>query len=145
MHKRKILIADDDRTLRSALRARLSAWGYIVHEASDGLGVTAQAAVEDVAAIILDHEMPNGNGQDIARLIRKECAAPIIFLSGHDREEFRQTVYALPDVYFLSKPLNAPRLRELLETCVFPANARNQVEECFGGDEVHAQGTDCRR
>jgi len=118
MKRPKILVADDDRATRSALRTRLTTWGYAVVEATDGLGVITQAARESIDAIILDHGMPNGNGRSVARMIRRECEAPIIFLSGHDRESFRDTVWALPDAYYLPKPLEPDRLKELLTSCV---------------------------
>jgi DNA-binding response OmpR family regulator len=118
MKRPKILVADDDRGMRSALKTRLTAWGYTVLEAPDGLGVIRQVIADGIDAIILDHGMPNGNGRSVARMIRRECEAPIIFLSGHDRESFRDTVYALSDAYYLPKPLEPDRLKELLKSCV---------------------------
>lgn len=118
MKKKKILIADDDRQIRRALRARLTDWGYDVVESSDGLGVISQTTRVGVDAVILDHEMPLGNGRDIAHLIRNETVVPIVFLSGHDREEFHDAVHTLPNVYFFSKPLEAERLQQLLQSCV---------------------------
>ncbi len=121
MKKPKILIADDDRSLRSALNKRLSAWGYSVVESPDGLGVVGQCLREGVDAMILDYEMPNGDGQAIARMIRNECDVPIVFLSGHDREEFRSVVFALPDVFYLQKPIDDDKLRGLLESAISTA------------------------
>lgn len=118
MRKPTILVADDDRHVRAALRVRLSAWGYRVVESEDGLGVLGQCPRGWVDAVILDHEMPCGNGRAVARVIRNESDVPIIFLSGHDREEFRQIVMQLPDVYYLPKPLDEKRLSELLASIV---------------------------
>jgi len=118
MKKPTILIADDDRSVRAALRKRLAANGYRVLETSDGLGVIAQCLKEPVDAILLDHEMPNGDGRSIAPLIRKECDVPIVFVSGHPREEFRATVMRLPDVYFLPKPFDAAKLLDLLASVI---------------------------
>ena len=118
MKNRTVLIADDDRSVRKALRMRLSSWGYQVVESVDGLGVITQASSRTVAALILDYGMPNGDGQAVARMIRGETEAPIIFLSGHDREDFRSIVHDLPDVYYLHKPLDPEKLRLLLEACL---------------------------
>ncbi len=114
MKRPKILVADDDCHIRSALKTRLDAWGYRIVEAHDGLGVIALASRENVAAMILDHEMPNGNGRTVVNMIRKECDAPIIFLSGHDRESFGRITFALPDIYYMRKPLDAAHLQNLL-------------------------------
>lgn len=118
MKRRKVLIADDDRRLRAALGVRLRDWGYRAVESGDGLGVIRLASRESVDAIVLDFDMPGGDGCTIARMIRRESDAPIIFLSGFDRERFRTTVRELPDTYYLPKPLDAERLRTLLDACV---------------------------
>jgi len=118
MRSKKVLIADDDRGIRTALKARLAKWGYKVVECSDGLGVITHAVAEDVDAMILDYEMPHGDGQTVARMIRCESDAPIIFLSGHVRETFRPVVFELADVYYLPKPIESERLRTLLQDCI---------------------------
>lgn len=118
MGKPTVLVADDDRGIRSALRKRLTAHGYQVLESPDGRGVIAQYLKEPVDAIILDHEMPNGDGRSIAQLIRKESDVPIVFLSGHSKEDFRRIVMRLPGVYFLPKPFDAAKLLELLASVI---------------------------
>jgi len=124
MKSLKILIADDDRHVRKALRLRLSAWGYEVVESIDGLGVIERVTPENIDALVLDHEMPNGDGRTVAHLIRRETDAPIIFLSGHDRSEFLSTALRLPDVYYLNKPLEAERLKNLLDSYFAPKSRR---------------------
>ena len=116
MKRPAILIADDDGHVRSALRKRLSAMGYRVMESDDGLGVISHTPLDRFAAIILDHEMPNGDGRSIARVIRHETDVPIIFLPGQNREEFRSITMQLPEVYFLKKPLDSEKLSDLLES-----------------------------
>ena len=120
MRKPTVLVADDDHGVRSALRKRLTVNGYHVLESPDGLGVIAQCLRAPIDAIILDHEMPNGDGLSIAPLIRKESDVPIVFVSGHPREEFRAVVMRLPEVYFLPKPFDASKLLSLLSTLVQP-------------------------
>ena len=114
MKKPKVLIADDDRNFRAALGIRLASWGCHIVESADGLGVVDQCLRQDVDVILLDHEMPNGDGRSIARMIRNESDVPIVLLSGHDPESFRATVCDLDDVYFLHKPVDHGQLRRLL-------------------------------
>lgn len=113
---RTIITADDDPQVRLALRTRLTAIGYNVVEACDGLGAIAKCRELNVFALILDHDMPLGQGRDIAANIRKYTKAPIIFHSGQDRESFRAVVLKTPNTYFLPKPLDSSRLVELLES-----------------------------
>lgn len=112
--KRTVLIADDEREIRRALRMRLARHNYRVIEATNGLSVLTQYALQPLDAIILDDGMPAACGRDIARIIRKECDVPIVFLTGRDRERFREIVMQTPDTYYLPKPLDADRLLLLL-------------------------------
>ncbi|MCG3125410.1 MAG: hypothetical protein CHACPFDD_00229 [Phycisphaerae bacterium] len=113
--KGTILVADDDHHVRRAVAARLTALGYRPLEAANGLSVLAQYLAQPVDAILLDHGMPVGKGQLIARMIRNESDVPIIFLSGYGRDCFRDIVMQLPDVYYLSKPLDDEKLATLLD------------------------------
>lgn len=116
MKKRKALIADDDRHVRVALKTRLESWGYNVVETANGFEVMALATRESVDVLILDHEMPLGDGQAIARVLRQETDVPVIFLSGHPREEFRDITASLHNVHFVPKPFDGEALKQLLDS-----------------------------
>ena len=118
MKRPRILIADDDPHVHLALRKRLSAMGYDVAGVSDGLAVLREYARGRIAAVILDHGMPNGDGRSIAQVIRNESDIPIVFLSGYDLEDFRSIVTQLQDTYYLSKPLHDRKLSELLASLI---------------------------
>lgn len=122
MRRPTILIADDDHALRAALRVRLKSFGYSVVESADCLSVLNHCPAGWVDAIILDHEMPYGDGQSTARVLRKHTDAPIIFLSGQQAEQFAQIVQEFKDIYYLPKPLDDEKLRTLLESVVRPAS-----------------------
>lgn len=133
--KRTILVADDNPHIRTALRVRLSACGFKVIEVGSGIGVLSEYLKTRVDAIILDHEMPEGDGRTIARFIRNECDVPIIFLTGHPREEFQSIVYELADVYFLAKPLDTQALLGLLDSLCPGSRAST-----FSAESTHADG-----
>jgi len=114
--KPTILIADDEPHMRAAMKKRLTAWGYSVVESHDGLSVLSQCPKGWVDLVILDQEMPNGDGRSVARVIRNETDIPILFISGHDPEEFRSVVTSLPDIYYLPKPVDDQKLATLLAT-----------------------------
>ena len=104
MNRARVLVSEVAGGIPEALRAGLSSWGYTVTEYSDGLGVLDQFLTEQVIAIILDQETPGGDKRSIARMIRYECDAPIVFLSIHDREESPPIPFDTPDVYCPEKP-----------------------------------------
>ena len=120
MQPAKIVIADDDRTFRAALRTRLAANNYHVIECPDGLGALSAARFREVDAFILDQEMPLGEGRAMAERIRACSPAPIVFISGAPADDFRETVTRLASTYYFQKPVDTERLLLLLER-VLPA------------------------
>ncbi|MCC0016067.1 MAG: response regulator transcription factor [Rhodobiaceae bacterium] len=85
---RKILIVDDDDTLRDTLVEQLE-----LHEEFDiAIAATAKAGIEHakndrVDLVILDVGLPDMDGREACRLLRKGgFAAPIIMLTGHDTD-----------------------------------------------------------
>ncbi len=69
---KKILIVEDESSLRQALREKLGHEGYSVLEASDGVEGLACALKDKPDLIILDLEMPNMNGTTMLSLLRKD-------------------------------------------------------------------------
>ena len=127
MKKPTILIVDDNRNVRTALRVRLSALGYRVVESADGLGVLQERPKGTADVTNLDHEMPNGDGHPVAGMVRIESDGPVVFLSGHDLEEFRSIVMQLPEVCDLPKPPDGERMSQLLASIVEPPRVTNAV------------------
>lgn len=113
-----LLIADDDSQVRMALRVRLESQGYEVLECENGIGAIGLIRARHVDALVLDHQMPLGEGRIVASRIRDLTDSPIIFLSGHSREDFRESVLRIPNTYYLPKPLDGERLTELLRSLI---------------------------
>ena len=72
MSAQKILIVDDERDLRVALRLSLEAAGFTVIEATDGIEGLATAEQMRPDLILLDITMPNMNGHQMLRAIRSK-------------------------------------------------------------------------
>ena len=86
--EKKVLLVDDDSTLRQSLCEQLQLHEeFLVSEADTG-----KAALESVKAgnfdiILLDVGLPDIDGREVCRLLRRQgVAAPIIMLTGHDSE-----------------------------------------------------------
>ncbi|MEM6462493.1 MAG: response regulator transcription factor [Pseudomonadota bacterium] len=89
----RIVIADDHDLLREGIRARLAdeAFVEIVGEASDGREAVNLCEELEPDLILLDISMPEMNGLDAAREIKKaRPATKILFLSVYDNEEYVQ-------------------------------------------------------
>ncbi len=82
----RILIVDDEPSIRSFLRAALSAHEYIVLEASSGTEAVRIAAAENPDLIILDLGLPDLDGIEVTKQVRLFARMPIVVLSVRDQE-----------------------------------------------------------
>lgn len=77
----KILIVDDETQIRRVLRAALSAHGYRVRAAADGISAIETFNDWKPDLIITDLQMPEMNGHELVRSVRLVSNIPIILLS----------------------------------------------------------------
>lgn len=80
----KILIIEDDETIRSGLKYCLEYEGYEVLEASNGLDGIKK--INDISLILLDVNLPDINGFELFKKIKNIKNVPIIFLTANDLE-----------------------------------------------------------
>lgn len=80
-HKEKILVVDDEASIRRILETRLSIIGYKVITASDGEEALLLTRKETPNLIILDVMMPKLDGYGVCQEVRKESEVPIIMLT----------------------------------------------------------------
>jgi diguanylate cyclase (GGDEF)-like protein len=86
----KILIVDDSRTIRAALAAMVKRLGHEATSAESGAEGLEHFLRERPDLILLDVTMPDMDGYDVARQLRKLGGAdwlPILFLSGSDEDQ----------------------------------------------------------
>jgi two-component system response regulator MprA len=81
----KVLVVDDDRALREALRRALSLSGYEVQLAEGGQQGLSQVASETPDAVVLDIGMPDIDGVEVCRRVRGSGnRLPILMLTARD-------------------------------------------------------------
>ncbi len=84
---KKIIVADDEARIRRLVCDFLASEGYEPLEANDGdVALELFEKNPDTAAIILDVMMPNLNGWEACRKIRKSSAVPVIMLTARSEE-----------------------------------------------------------
>ncbi len=80
----RILVVDDDRRIAATLRRALSYAGYEVEVAYDGLDALVAARASDPDLIILDVMLPEIDGIEVCRRIRRESDVPVLMLTARD-------------------------------------------------------------
>lgn len=117
-----VLLVDDDPRNLLALETVLEREDYGLVKAQTGDEALLALMRGEFAAIVLDVEMPEVNGIELARLIkqrRKTQHIPIIFLTAHYREdEHAMLAYDVGAVDYLTKPINPAVLRSKVNVFV---------------------------
>jgi two-component system KDP operon response regulator KdpE len=105
-----ILLIEDEPQMRRFLGATLRAHEYQVVEAATAREGLTQAAGRHPDVILLDLGLPDGDGLDVARAIRRSAGTPIIVLSARGREHDKVTALDLGVDDYLTKPFGMPEL-----------------------------------
>jgi len=112
---KKVVIVDDDRTLRDRLQNVLENSGYHVAQAPSGLRLLSLLEVDRPDLILLDVAMSWINGFELCRAMKANPAykqIPVIFISGRSQpEDVEMGMSCGADDYFV-KPLDTLRLVE---------------------------------
>ena len=107
----KILVAEDDRNIRAGLVDALELEGYVLEEAADGSDALRKFTVFRPDLVLLDVMMPNLNGYEVCRRIRRgDAATPIIMLTAKGEEIDKVLGLELGADDYVTKPFG---LREL--------------------------------
>lgn len=109
----KILIVEDDAALNNGIALSLAGdstiQAYSIAEAEDKLDA-------DIDLIILDINLPDGNGIDLCKKIRKTSSVPIIFLTANDMEIDIVTGLESGADDYITKPFSLAVLRARINT-----------------------------
>jgi DNA-binding response OmpR family regulator len=111
LRDRRVLVVEDDATVREVACGYLRAAGFIVDEAMDGITALRMAEQTPPDLIVLDRMLPGFDGVEVCRRLRALSAMPIIMLTALGSVEERiEGLEAGADDY-ITKPFSP---RELL-------------------------------
>ncbi|WP_309868520.1 response regulator transcription factor [Desmospora profundinema] len=108
--RRNVLVADDDRDIVRLIRDALEYEGFHVRAAHDGRSTYEIVKQETVDFIILDIMMPEMDGLETCRLIRKNHGVPILILSARDRELDKIVGLEIGADDYMTKPFSVQEL-----------------------------------
>jgi len=111
-----ILVADDDENIRLLLETELTAEGYQVILANNGVEALEKIKEETPDLVILDIKMPDMHGLEVLEAIRKENKKlPIIICTAYEKMRDDYTIWAGQVVGYLTKPIDFNRLKAIIK------------------------------
>ncbi|MGL3106913.1 response regulator [Bradyrhizobium sp. BR 1432] len=134
----RILIVDDEGHIREVIRVALRKAGMDVIEARDGKEALARFAADKPDLIVLDIGMPEFDGLDVCREIRKTSDVPILFLSARDEEIDRILGLEIGGDDYVTKPFSPRELVARVNVILRRLGSRNG--EIKAGPTALAQG-----
>ena len=105
-----ILVADDEPPIRRFLRTSLAGQGYHVVEAATGGEALSTIRTERPDLVILDLGLPDIDGVDLIRMVRRTSQLPIIILSSRDGERGKVEALDLGADDYVTKPFGMDEL-----------------------------------
>lgn len=115
----RILVVEDDKLLNSTLCYNLSMSGYDVDSALSKGAAMRFFTEEKYGLAVLDVNLPDGNGFDLCRTIKKIYPQmPVIFLTANDLEQDILNGFDLGAEDYITKPFNMKILLRRVEVAV---------------------------
>ena len=125
----KILVVDDDPRLRELVVIALTRAGFTTITAADGQAALTHATREQPDLIVLDIGLPELDGMEVCRRIRRRSEVPILFLTARDDEIDRILGLELGADDYVTKPFSprelVARVRAILKRSTGSAAVEN--------------------
>lgn len=136
MNGRRILVVDDEARLVDVIKAYLERDGYRVSSAGNGREALLAARREHPDLILLDIMLPELDGMEVCRTLRRESAVPIIMLTARAEESDKLVGLELGADDYITKPFSprevVARVRAVLR--------RSQSDKEASQDEAISEG-----
>jgi two-component system, OmpR family, alkaline phosphatase synthesis response regulator PhoP len=132
-----ILVIEDETSIASFVAAYLRNAGYAVTTAASAQAALLQLAGEVPALVILDLNLPDGDGVELCRRIRKTSDVPILMLTARDEDIDKIIGLEVGADDYMTKPFNprelVARVKSILRRAA-PERRRTASEELSHGD-----------
>jgi CheY-like chemotaxis protein len=114
----KVLVCDNEETLRRLVRAALDGSAYEIAEARDGDESVELARRLEPDLIVLDIMMPGRSGVDVLGELRRDPRfreTPVVMLTARAQAADREAASRAGADYFLAKPFSPKQLASVVE------------------------------
>ena len=131
---RLILVAEDNVVNQQVIKRQLNTLGLACEVVGDGLAALDRIRAGGIALLLTDCDMPNMDGYELTRRVRKEevdqaGALPIIALTANAMDGAEADCLAAGMDNYLSKPLKIDVLQSMLMSYLPPSEARQASEQ----------------
>ncbi len=126
----RVLIVDDEPTLREALQYNLTRQGYTVETAPDGPSGLQAAREFKPELVVLDVMLPGMDGFEVCRVLRRESNVPILMLTARTDEIDKVVGLEVGADDYMSKPFSTRELEARLRALLRRAHlAREEAQD----------------
>ena len=116
MSQEKVLIVEDEENERSGLAELLSAWGYRVETAADGMEGLEKAIHWSPSIIVSDLKMPRMGGMELLeRLAEQQHGMAVVVVTAQGTIDSAVQAMRMGAYDYITKPIDANRLRTILQ------------------------------
>ena len=129
----KILIIEDDKTIREELSILLTNNNYNVNSIEDFLDIEDSLKEINPDLILLDINLPNTNGFEVIKKIKKVTLKPVIFVTSRNTLEDELKSLKSGGYDFITKPYNKELLLLKIRKCLDEVNPKNHKELIVNG------------
>ena len=130
----RVLVVDDEPTLRETVRYNLLQEGYAVALAADGPAALAAARAEPPDLVVLDVMLPGMDGLQVCRALRTDSTVPILLLSARGEEFDRVLGLELGADDYLTKPFAMRELLARVRAMLRRSQMAPTASRAFGGE-----------
>jgi two-component system OmpR family response regulator len=106
----RLLVVDDEATVRELLSATLRFAGFSVTSAATGAEAISAATLEPPDLVLLDVMLPDIDGFEVVRQLRGAGPVPVLFLTARDRQSDKVTGLSLGADDYVTKPFDLEEL-----------------------------------
>ncbi|HEY5604833.1 MAG TPA: hybrid sensor histidine kinase/response regulator [Gammaproteobacteria bacterium] len=142
----KIMVVDDDATLRSLIRVRLKKSGFEVIEAGDGRAAVECFLQVSPDIVLMDANMPGMDGFEATRELKsipEGKTTPILMVSGLEDDESVDKAFGAGATEYITKPICWPLLIHRLENICSALQAEaNLLQAKHAADEANRAKTE---
>ena len=136
----RILVVDDDPDIRLVLREHLEPEGFEVIDAADGAEMRSIIVQKEIDLVILDLQLPDEDGLNLAKVLREKTDAGIVMLTGKGTTVDMVVGLEVGADDYVAKPFKLRELLARIRSVLRRTKQARQAKPGPGGGIVRFQG-----